>query len=348
MHTPKFSTKRVLGLGLATALAVSSLVGLAASSSQAVTVTNPAASLSPKTGAVAGGTTVTVKGKGFADSTGAVVVAAVSFETSPCTVDASSLANAVTSYNVVSATKMVMTTPALSAGDYYLCVWDAATASANILGQGTFTAAPGPTASTLTPATSNVATASQLGGTVVSLAGTAFDKSTKASIDNVAAKTTYVSATKLSIVLPAHAVGTGFKISLTSTYGTATSTDTVSFVRAIASVTPAFGNGTIGDVITVTGTGFRGRNFSSTPALGVSEIALVKGGTALAVAGTVPTTNLCGSVQVESDTVLSCSLTAAVTDGPYSVVIVDEGTAGTAIASLTAISKSSTYSISDF
>jgi hypothetical protein len=185
---------------------------------------------------------------------------------------------------------------------------------------------------------------------VLSLAGTNFDKSTKASIDNIAAKTTLVSSTKLSIVIPAHAIATGLKINLTSTYGNATSTDSVTYVTAIASVTPAYGNGTILDVITVKGTGFTGRTFGA--GVSKSAVSLVQGGFATTVGGPIPaagTEYMCGNVQVESNTVLTCSLTAAVPDGAYTVLIVDEDatTAGD-IGAATAFSRAATYTVSDF
>jgi hypothetical protein len=357
MYTPKFSTKRALGVVLAAALAVGGTAALASNSEAAVT--NPVATLKPNTGPVGGGATVTVTGKGFMDSTLAVQVKTVKFNTAACTVDATVAASGtnvfvpIAGVNVVSATKVVFTTPAaLTAGVWYLCLWDGTTASSNILGQATFTTAAGPTATTIASAVANVATASQLGGTSVALSGTNFDKSFKASIDNLPAKTTFVSSTKLQIVLPAHSVATALKIKVEGTYGSATSTDTVTYARAIASVTPAFGTGTVLDVITVKGVGFLGRTFTSTPALGNSEIALIKGGyvttPGVGAAPLAGTASLCGSVQVESDSVLTCSLTAAVADGAYSVVIFDEGAAGTAIASVTAVSKAATYTVSDF
>jgi hypothetical protein len=355
MYTPKFSTRRALGFVLAAALAVGGTVALAGNSEAAVT--NPVATIKPATGPVGGGLTVTVTGKGFMDSTSAVQVQKVKFTTIQCTVDASIAASAtnifVASFNVVSATKMTFNTPAaMTTGLWYLCVWDGTTASSNILGQGTFTTAAGPTATTITGAVANVASASQLGSTSVALNGTNFDKSFKATIDNLAAKTTFVSATKLQIVLPAHSIATGLKIKVAGTYGIATSTDSVSFVAAIASVSPTFGNGTLGDVITVKGTGFLGRTFTAVPALNNSEVALVKGGYDTTVAtGAAPlaaTASLCGSVLVESDTLLTCKLTAAVADGAYTAVIFDEGAAGTAIAQATAISKAATYTVSDF
>jgi len=345
MHISKFYPKRVLGVALAAGLALTGTVVLAGPG-QAATVTNPTASLTPATGAVAGGTTVTVKGKGFADSTGAVVVQAVKFMSSACTVDETVAGTAATSYNVVSATKMVLTSPALSVGPWYLCIWDATTVSANVLGQGTFTTAPGPTATTLLPtAGSNISNASVLGGTAVAITGTYFDKSSKASIDNVAAKTTLVSSTKLSAVLPAHAPATGLKITITSTYGTANTTDTVSYVPVVGTVAPAFGDGTAGNVVTLTGVGFKGYTFGA--AAGNQEVVFVPGGTALVQGTTAVPTTVCTAVQVETDKVLNCQAPALT--GAYSVAIVTlDSTAALVAAGSTILTRSATYTAADF
>ena len=350
MRTPKFSTKRVLGLALAAALAVTGTVSLA-STSDAATVTNPAATLSPTTGSASGGTTVAVKGKGFADSTGAVVVAKVAFQATACTVVATG-GTAATSYNVVSATKLLLTSPALAAGTWYLCIWDGTTVSSNILGQGTFVTAAGPTATTILPTTAGglgISNASVLGGSVVSLAGTNFDKTSKATIDNLPAKTKLVSTTKLSITLPAHTAATGLKISISSMYGTTTSTDTVSYVPVVGSVSPSVGDGVVGNVVTLTGVGFNSYTFGA--AAGNQEVVFVPGGTTwtLGAAGTgttVPAT-VCTAVLVESDKSLNCQAPALT--GAYSVAIVTlDATAAVADVGSTVLTRNAIYVAADF
>ena len=63
----------------------------------------------------------------------------------------------------------------------------------------------------------------------------------------------------------------------------------------------------------------------------------------------MPTTKLCDTVQVEDDNNLSCQVNGAVADGAYSVVIFTrDATTATNIGSATAISRSATYTVSDF
>jgi hypothetical protein len=345
MYIPKISTKRVLGLVTAIALATSGTIAFA-SSSQAVTT--PTLSLTPATGAAAGGTIVGVKGKGFTDTTGTVQVVTAKFLTTACTIDASVTAGAtvvvVATVNVTSATAATITTPALTAGSWYLCLWDSATSTSNILGQAKFVTAAGPTATVISGSAATIASASTLGGTTVSVTGTNFDKTAKASIDGLAAKTTYVSATKVSAVLPAHAAGTGFKIKVSTIYGSAnTSTDTVSYVP-VAVVTPTTGDGTVGNVVNLTGSGFNAYTFGVAATNQV--ILFVPAGTT--VAGTaLATLKVCTAVQVVSDTLLNCKAPAL--SGAYSVQIalVAAG-AVNAGAVVTSISKSATYTAAAF
>jgi hypothetical protein len=340
MHTPKFSTKRVLGLAMAVALAVSGVVAVAGSSEAAT----PSASLTPATGAAAGGTVISVKGKGFADTAGTVAVLSVTFSSAVCTTTVAG--TAATSYNVISATKAVVTSPALAAGVWYMCLNDAAAGATAVLGQGKFVTDAAPTASTLAPATANVAKASVLGGTTLSVAGANFTKASKATIDGLTAKTTYISSTKLSVVLPAHAVATLLPVKVTTEYGAASTTDTVSYV-AVVSVSPTFGDGTANNVITLTGLGFSGYTFA-TSATGDEVVTFIPAGTTLtAGTTTIASLNPCTSVQVESDTSLSCKAPAL--SGAYSVVIVTRhGTATTWGSSATTVSKSATYTAAAF
>jgi hypothetical protein len=341
MRKPKITSKRVLGAVLATALAVAGTVALANTSQAAST---PSASLTPATGDAAGGTVVSIKGKGFADSTGSVVAGSVRFSTAACTTDGTS-GTAAASYNVVSATKIVATTPALTAGTWYLCVWDGATATDTILGQGKFVTDTAPTATTIAPATANVAKASVLGGTTVAVTGTDFTKKSTTSIDGVSAKTTYVSDTKLSVVLPAHAAGTGYTIKVTTEYGSDLTTDTVSYVSVI-SVSPTYGDGTSGNVVTVTGTGFSGYTFG-TAATDKVVVFIPAGTTLTAGTTTIASLNPCTSLQVESDTSLTCK--APTLSGAYSVVIVARhATTTTWASSTTQVSRSATYTAAAF
>jgi hypothetical protein len=343
MRTPKFSAKRVLGLTLATAIAVTGTVALA-TSSQAVTT--PSATLTPATGSDSSATNIIVKGKGFADSTGAAVAKTVAFEATVCGVDATA-GTAATSFNVVSATKIDVVAPtSLTAGTYYLCVWDGTTSTQVILGQGKFITNDPPTASTIAGAASNVAKASTLGGTTVSVTGANFAKTgTSATIDGLTTKSTYVSATKLSVTLPAHAAKTGLGIKVTTPYGSATTTDTITYTPVIT-VSPSSGDGTVDNVVTLTGTGFSALTFGA--AATNATVVFIPGGTTLtANSTTLVSLHPCTSVVVESDTTVSCQ--APVLSGAYSVAIVANGsTAADYGSNVSTPSKSSTYTAAAF
>ncbi|GLY27074.1 IPT/TIG domain-containing protein [Kineosporia sp. NBRC 101731] len=340
MRTPKFTVKRAVSMTVAGALAIAGTVAVANIAQAAST----AIKISPAaTGSTAGGNQLTVTGTGFQDSTGADVAAAVRFILgTTCGVDATA-GTAATAFNVVSKTKVGVTSPAVAAGSWMLCIFDGTTATQTLLGGGKFVVAAPATATTISGAVTNVAKASALGGTTVVVTGTNFSKTTTATIDGVKAAATYVSATKLSVKLPAHAAGTGFSIKVDNGYGSAMTTDTVSFVPVVT-VSPTSGNGTAGNVVTITGSGFSGRTFSEVAGI---SIAFLPAGTAL-VSGTTTIASLdtCTSVMVESDTTLSCKA-PALTTGAYSVQFL------TALASeydadYSTISKSATYTVAAF
>jgi hypothetical protein len=337
MRTPKISTKRALGLTLATALAVTATVAVAANSQA---VTTPSATLSPATGSAAGGTVATVKGKGFADSTGAAVAKAVKFSSSACTTTVAT-GTAATNFNVVSATKIDVVTPALAAGTWYACVFDAASGTGTILGQAKFVTGAAPTATTITPATTNVAKASTKGGTVIAVTGSAFDKTVNATIDGVTAKATLVSATKVSVTLPAHAAGTLLKVKVSTQFGSASTSDTVSYVPVVT-VSPATGDGTAGNVVTLTGSGFSAMDFSGS---GTYNVVFEPGGAAPTTSSTVASLNPCTSVVVESDTTLTCQAPALT--GAYSAAIITSASSNWATA-VSQVSKSATYTAAAF
>jgi len=114
MRTAKITLGRAGRLGLASAIVAAGFVGFTASSSYAAALT-----LSPAVGPVAAATSVTATGTGFKTATGAIAVntanaAAVQFQTNasctstPTAVAATFVNIAKTSYNVSSATKLVV------------------------------------------------------------------------------------------------------------------------------------------------------------------------------------------------------------------------------------------------
>jgi hypothetical protein len=351
MRTPTFSTKRAIGVAAAAALALTGVIGFAGSS-QAVVAS---LTLSPKTGSSAGGTIVTLTGKGFQTAAGASTVGNVFFSLTTCAAAASpTLAATVTS--VISDTKISITTPALALVSskptaYNLCVDNVGDSAVSYA--STFTSYTPPTI-VATTGLSTTAGASFGGGTLT-ITGDNFTTKATASINGKLLTNTKVvvgASTNDDTITGTVPAGTGTSLPVVVTTeggpGT-TSTQSFTYLDSIKVNSPAYGNGTDNDVISITGSGFAARTFNAAASVtGSTVIALVPGGSALAVAGTVPTTKLCDTVQVESDTDLSCQISGAVTDGAYSVVLMSRAATATAIATITAVSRSATYTVSDF
>jgi hypothetical protein len=96
--------------------------------------------------------------------------------------------------------------------------------------------------------------------------------------------------------------------------------------------------------MTVTGTGFAAMTFGAIGA-GNAQVMLVAGlPTSPVITASVVA---CGNVQVESDTVLNCTLTAGVADGAWTV-LVGVDASGTTFTSTTAMSTSATYTVADY
>lgn len=142
-------------------------------------------SVSPASGAAAGGTAVTITGTGFASgasvSFGGVAASAVSF---------------------VSSTQLKATTPAHAGGAVSVAVTDPDGSSADL-----------PSAFTYTSGSLNVSSVSpasgpSAGGTTVTITGTGFDSGTSVSIGGlVPTSVTVASSTTIHAVTPAHSFG---------------------------------------------------------------------------------------------------------------------------------------------
>jgi hypothetical protein len=381
MYTPKFSTKRVLGLVMATALGVSGVVAVAGNS-EAATLSFTA---SPKTGPAYSGTAptsssvqvITVTGKGFMVGT-TDKVGGVSFVLASATCAATYGTQTLipTTVSAVSPTKLVVTTgtggtaglPLSSATAtstaYTMCIYDVTSSTAGapnaankLVGTAKYTVYPVATITSVNAATSGAVTGSSLGGDTITIVGTNFSKASVVRVDGVVAKTTYVDATDLTAVTPAHAAAATKTVTVTTESGIATSPATFTYLDTIK-ISPAYGDGTAGNVLSVTGTGFLTRSFvAGTPTTTVankSVVVLNLGGAAApptGAYGTEKTTGgfYCTNVQVESDTTLNCQVPAIVTSvaGPYTVQIAD-GSAATNNAAITAVSRSATYTVSAF
>jgi hypothetical protein len=371
MRSTKFTAKRALGLTLATALAVTGTVAVA-TSSQAASI--QALKLSPATGSSLGGTIVTITGKDFQSAAGTSKIAAVYFSTSTCAV-ANKTTNPAAVISVVSATKVNVTTPVLAlvsskATAYNLCVDDVG--DVNVIGSGKFTSYAPPVINTSLGGTNGLSTSSGAvyGGDSITVTGENFTTKTTATIGGeklTGVKVVIGSGTvatgnagddTLTGLVPAGAAGTAAVV-ITNEGGSATSggagVKAFTYLDALK-VAPAYGNGTLSNVISVTGVGFSGRTFSATAAASASMIQVAKAGTNTTIVGPVTeatwaltTPVLCTAIQVVSDTELSCklpALTGAANAGPYTVQIVDSG--ATNLSGVTAVSRGATYTVSAF
>lgn len=140
---------------------------------------------SPNSGSTAGGTVVTITGTNFVSG------ATVKFDSTPAT-----------NVQFVSSSAITATTPPRQfAGGVTVAVTNPDHQTGN-LSQG-FTYRVAPIASTLTPAAGPAT-----GGTTVVISGSSFDPGTQVSFGGTpAASFTYQSATQITVVTPAHAVG---------------------------------------------------------------------------------------------------------------------------------------------
>jgi hypothetical protein len=326
MRTPKISTKRVLGLGLAVALAAGTTLAVAANS-QAVTV--PSLSLSPATGPSANTTqVVAVTGKGFlSGSTSQVGV--TGFDSAACTTGASSTLVTVTSPSVVSATKLTLTTPSLALTGtstlWYLCVFSNA-GTPTLLGQGKYTVYPQPTVTAV-----STTSVSDLGGTSVDITGTNFTKGTKVTFGGVAAsKVTFTSATAVTAVAPAHVPSaTAVPLAVTDEGGSATAVTAANLLSTYVSaikVTPSTGTPAVVHTIDITGSGFTAANATAVTLTGGPS-------------GGAPT---CANFRLVSSTEATCDVTSVTADaGAYIVKVTGGGTP-------TVVSSGATYTIANF
>ena len=332
---------RLASAVLAASMVAVGVVGVAQSSQAASTYT-----ITPKTGpggASAPAKIVTVTGTGFKNATGVVQPDGVTYVATGTA--CSSTATAVTAFTVPSATQVVVTVPAaLALGtsnakkDYTICVYKATT----LLGSGKYTVYPIPTiVGAVAPVKGSVS-----GGGTIAVTGTGFTATSVVKFGTTVATGVKVATdgTSLTAKIPAHAAG-AVAVSVTTEGGTnptpTTATDDDFTYANSVSVEPSTGVGAL-DVITVNGVGFDAlaATFGTT-----SKVYLALGSFNPA---SLPT-EVCGSVQVISDTELVCTTDAAQADGVYTVVVVgDNSTAVTAAATDTDISSSATYTVADF
>ncbi|MFC5345246.1 IPT/TIG domain-containing protein [Brevundimonas staleyi] len=198
------------------------------------------ATLSPSSGAIAGGTVVTLTGTGFVAGATSVTIGGETVSASGVTVN--------------SATSLTFVAPAHAAGSVDVTV--ATPGGVSSVANGAFIYYGAPTAAVLSPSVGG-----GVGGTVVTLTGTGFvPGSTSIRIGGVqvaASNVTVTGSTSLSFSTPAHAVGR-VDLTVTTPYGT-TAPLIGAFTYALPTATalsPSTGPTTGGTVVTLTGTGF--------------------------------------------------------------------------------------------
>ncbi len=169
-------------------------------------------SVSPASGPVGGGTTVTIEGSGFGGAT------AVSFG-----------ATAATSFNVVSDTEIAATAPAEAAGTVDVVVTTPYGTSAKSAADD-FSYVAAPAVASVTPSSGSTA-----GGTTITIVGSGFSGATEVSFGATAATSfNVVSNTEISAIAPAEAAGT-VDVSVTTSYGTSAKSSADQFTYAVAS-----------------------------------------------------------------------------------------------------------------
>ena len=226
-------------------------------------------SISPTSGVVAGGTSITITGTNLT-GTSSVTVGGV----------------AATSVTVVSATSVTCITPAGSVGlrDIILT-----TPGGSVLLNNAFTYIGVPTITTINPNTGILA-----GGTSFTITGTNLTGTSSVTVGGVAATSvTVVSATSVTAVTPAGTVGAK-NIILITPGGTVTAPSAftytnISLFPAIISITPIFGVLSGGTSFTITGTNLTGTSSVTVGGVAATSVTVVSATSVTAVtpAGTV-------------------------------------------------------------
>ena len=208
---------------------------------------NPAptiTSVSPTSGATAGGTSITITGTGF------LAGATVTIGGISATVD------------VITATSITATTPAGSAGAKNIVVTNTDSQSATGTGLYAYVAPiPAPTVTSVSPTSGPTA-----GGTSIVILGTGFQSGATVKIGGVSATVGPISATSISATTPAGSPGAKDIVVTNPDAQSGTGTGLFTYVAPVAptpppaptisSVNPSSGSTLGGTSITITGTGF--------------------------------------------------------------------------------------------
>jgi len=201
-------------------------------------------SVSPNSGPVTGGTTVTITGTGFADAN------AVDFGT----------ANVATQWTIVNFTTIVATAPDGQLGPYDIQVSNPSGTSTPVAADVyTYTTPPVPTVSGVSPVTGP-----STGGTTVTITGVGLTGASSVDFGpgNPSAVYTVNSDTSITATAPAGTLGNTVDITVTTAGGTSATTaaDRFTYTAPLAPTVTGLspGSGTNGTQVTITGTNFTG------------------------------------------------------------------------------------------
>ncbi len=220
-------------------------------------------SVSPPAGVVAGGNTISIVGSGFQSNNGG----SADFTVTQLNVGATPVTNTCPGapcFAVVNSTHVNVQVPAESAGTVNVTV----TTQGGTSGAGSYTYAPIPTISSISPLAGPVS-----GGTTVTINGAGFSSGSAFTTTqvNVGGTTvnescpgtpcfTVVSASQITVVVPANSGGT-VPITVTTVGGTSTAAQyAYAPVPTVTGVSPSAGPPSGGIAVTITGTDFESSN----------------------------------------------------------------------------------------
>jgi hypothetical protein len=342
-------TTRLLRAGVAFALASATVVGLASSSEAASAKLTPNYLPDNLAGAV-----FVLTASGLKSPSGTVLVdtvganKGVGFSTSACASTSSGTTyTQASARSVVSATRMVVTMPAIDVTDktdYYLCVYRIT--SGVLLATAKFSVYPAPTITAL-----SVSGGPTYGGQSITVEGTNLTKKTAGTLNGNSLTKVVVAKDGLSLsaITPASTSGTNVTLTLTNEGGSV-SDATYDYYDAVSSVTPSsVPVNTAGTVITIKGYGFKTMMLTAGALKANAAVWITKG---LYDSGNQPGSDAaypggeCTNVQVVDDTEITCEVPALGTGavgaktvlgdpGAYDVFVTGDDTAdaGTAFSS---------------
>jgi hypothetical protein len=237
-------------------------------------------SVTPASGAIVGGTAVTLTGVNFTGAT------SVLFGGLACT-----------SLVVVNSSTITCVTPAHVSGTVDVIVTTPAGSSTGVGTADDFTYTGGPTITNLNPNTGQAS-----GNTIVTITGTNFTASgTQVRFDNIVAVHNFIDSTTLIAVAPAHSAGT-VRVVVTTPGGTTPDTAADDFtytgtsVPVITNLSPNTGN--VGTTVVITGSGLTGASLVTFG--GVAAVYTINSDAQ--ITATVPATTPSGTVDVRVTT----------------------------------------------